>query len=147
GSDPGRLRHLVERLCPKSTAGCRFTRSPLDHSRHDRANGPSPSHRDEGSMHDARMVYYDEPTLDTLSPSEYDALVREALAYDQELRESGHFILGQALESARSAAIVRPRAGGRITTSDGPLLETKEQLGGFVLIEARDLNEAIQLAA
>ncbi|HEY8515504.1 MAG TPA: YciI family protein [Candidatus Binatia bacterium] len=95
----------------------------------------------------ACMIYYDEHTLDTLSPSEYDALVREALAYDQELRESGHFILGQALESARSAAIVRPRAGGRITTSDGPLLETKEQLGGFVLIEARDLNEAIQLAA
>ncbi|MEW6268517.1 MAG: YciI family protein [Thermodesulfobacteriota bacterium] len=97
-------------------------------------------------MRYACMIYYDESTLDSLSPSDYEALVREALAYDEELRKSGHFVAAQALERSATAAIVRSRHG-RISTTDGPFAETKEQLGGFVLIEARDLNEAIQVAA
>lgn len=92
------------------------------------------------------MIYFEEEILDALSQSEYDALVREALAYDDELRESGHFIVAQALQSVRTATTLRVRRG-RISTTDGPFAETKEQIGGFILIEARDLNEAIQVAA
>ncbi len=92
------------------------------------------------------MIYYDEATLDALPPSEYDALVREALAYDEELRLRGCLVAGQALERSSASAVVRPR-GGSFVTTDGPFVESKEQLGGFLLIEARDLNEAIQLAA
>jgi hypothetical protein len=92
------------------------------------------------------MIHVDESALDALSPAENDALSREALEYDDELRASGHFVAAQALERAGAAAIVRTR-NGRTSTTDGPFAETKEQLGGFVLIEARDLNEAIQVAA
>jgi hypothetical protein len=92
------------------------------------------------------MVYYDEKTLDALGPSEYDALVREALAYDDELRTSGHFVVAQALQPVETATSVRIRSG-KVSTTDGPFVETKEQLGGFILVEARDLNEAIHLAS
>lgn len=92
------------------------------------------------------MIYFEEEVLDALSQREYDALVREALAYDEELRESGHFVVAQALQPIRTATTLRIRRG-RMFTTDGPFAETKEQLGGFILIDARDLNEAIQLAA
>ena len=92
------------------------------------------------------LVYYPEEKLDTLPKSEYDALVAEAVAYDEDLRTSGHFIAAQALESVETATTLRIR-NGKVSTTDGPFAETKEQLGGFILIDARDLNEAIQLAA
>jgi hypothetical protein len=92
------------------------------------------------------MVYVDEKTLGALTASEYDALVAEALAYDQELRQSGHFIVAQALQPVQTATSVRIR-NGKLSATDGPFVETKEQLGGFILIEARDLNEAIRLAS
>jgi hypothetical protein len=92
------------------------------------------------------LVYYDEKKLDALSKDEYDALVREALAYDDELRKGGHYVASDALQSVRTATTLRV-ANGRLSTTDGPFAETKEQLGGFILIEARDLNEAIRLAA
>ena len=92
------------------------------------------------------MIYYDEKDLAALNPSEYDQLLGEALAYDDELRHSGHFVVAQALQPVATAATVRIRSG-RISATDGPFAETKEQLGGFILIEARDLNEAIQVAA
>jgi len=92
------------------------------------------------------MIYYDEKVLDALGPAEYEALVGEALAYDEELRQSGHLVVAQALEPAGAAATVRTR-NGRVSATDGPFAETKEQVGGFILIEARDLNEAIQVAA
>jgi hypothetical protein len=92
------------------------------------------------------MVYIEEKALDALSKSDYDALVRESLAYDEELRQRGHFIVAQALQPVQTAATVRTR-DGKVSTTDGPFAETKEQLGGFILIEARDLNQAIQLAS
>jgi len=92
------------------------------------------------------MVFYDEKALDALTKSEYDALVAEALAYDDELRQNGHLVAAQALQRVETATTVRIR-DGRISASDGPFVETKEQLGGFLLVEARDLNEAIHLAA
>ena len=70
----------------------------------------------------------------------------ECLAYDRSMRESGRCVASEALESVATATTVRVR-NGRLSVSDGPFAETKEQLAGFYLVEARDLNEAIQLAA
>lgn len=70
----------------------------------------------------------------------------ECLAYDVSMRESGRCLASEALESVTTAATVRVR-NGKLSVSDGPFAETKEQLAGFYLVEARDLNEAIQLAA
>ena len=92
------------------------------------------------------LVYYDEARLDALSQSEHDALVSEALAYDEELRTSGHYIVSDALQSVQTATTLRVR-NGKVATIDGPFAETKEQLGGFILIDARDLNEAIRVAS
>jgi hypothetical protein len=92
------------------------------------------------------LIYSREQDLDALSPSEVDTLIADSLAYDEELRRSGHFVAAQALEPVHAATTLRVR-NGRISTTDGPFTETKEQLAGFVLIEASDLNEAIQVAA
>ena len=91
------------------------------------------------------MIFFDEKKLDALSKQEYLALVNESLAYDDGLRNSGHLLANQALQSVHAATTIRPR-GGKMAIIDGPFAETKEQIGGFVLITARDLNEAVQLA-
>jgi hypothetical protein len=70
----------------------------------------------------------------------------ECLAYDRSIRDSGRCVASEALEPAATAATVRVRHG-KVSVSDGPFAETKEHLAGFYLVEARDLNEAIQLAA
>jgi len=93
------------------------------------------------------LVYYDEKKLDALSKSEFDALVAESLAFDDELRQSGHFVAANALQSVQSATTIRRGRNGKLSVTDGPFAETKEQLGGFILIEARDLNDAIQVAS
>ena len=92
------------------------------------------------------LVYVEEKKLYALSKSELEALNEASLAYDDALRKSGHYIVSNPLQSVRFAATVRTRDGKSVVT-DGPFAETKEQLGGFVLIEARDLNEAIQVAS
>jgi hypothetical protein len=92
------------------------------------------------------LLYYDEKKLEALSKSEYDALVAEALAYDDEIRQSGHYLASDALQSVRTATTIR-FANGRASTTDGPFAETKEQLGGFILIEAPDLDDALRVAA
>ena len=92
------------------------------------------------------MVFHDEKNLDALSVAESQALIDESLAYDATLKKRGHFIAAQALESVHAAATVRLR-NGKVSITDGPFAETKEQIGGFILIEAKDLNEAIQLAS
>ena len=92
------------------------------------------------------MVFYDEKNLNALSVSELQALDDESLAYDTALRERGHFVAAQALESVQAATTVRLRAD-KVSVTDGPFAETNEQIGGFILIEAQDLNEAIQLAS
>jgi len=70
----------------------------------------------------------------------------ECVAYDSAIRESGHCLASEALESVQTATTVRVR-NGRVSITDGPFAETKEQLAGFYMIEARDLNAAIQVAA
>ena len=92
------------------------------------------------------LAYEEEQKLSSLSQSEWDALRGETLAYVEVLRKSGHLIVTHALQSVRTAATVRVREGG-LSVMDGPFAETKEQLGGFFLIEAGDLNEATALAA
>ena len=92
------------------------------------------------------MVIIDEKKLDAMPESDLQALVDESLDYDDTLRKSGHFVAAQALESVNAATTVRTR-NGKVSVTDGPFAETNEQIGGFILIEARDLNEAIQLAS
>jgi len=92
------------------------------------------------------LIYHEEKTLDTLPDGEMQTLVDGALDYMEELRQSGHFIVSNALQRGRTARTIRVR-GGKVTTTDGPFAETKEQLGGFFLIEAKDLDEACAVAA
>jgi hypothetical protein len=92
------------------------------------------------------LVYFEGKIWDTMSQKESDALTEESLAYDEELTKSGHFIAAKALDSVHTATTVRVR-NGKVSTTDGPFAETKEVLGGFVLINVRDLDEAIQIAS
>jgi hypothetical protein len=92
------------------------------------------------------MVFFDEKKLDALSESELRVLDDESVAHDDVLRQRGHLIAAQALESVQSATTVR-RRGGKVVVTDGPFAETNEQIGGFLLIEAQDLDEAIRLAS
>ncbi len=92
------------------------------------------------------LVYCEDSKFAELSPDEKLTLDRDSLAYDKELGASGHFIAADALQSVDQAATVRVRTG-KMSVTDGPFAETKEHLGGFILIEARDMNEAIRLAA
>ncbi len=92
------------------------------------------------------LAYEEENKLNDLAKSEWDALRGETLSYLEDLRTRGHILSADALQSARTASTVRVR-NSKVTITDGPFAETKEQLGGFFLINARDLNEAIQVAS
>jgi hypothetical protein len=92
------------------------------------------------------LVYQDEHQVDALPESEYNAIVDEVLDYREELRQSGHYIASAPLEPVQSATTIRVR-NGKVSITDGPFAETREQLGGFYLIEAMDLNEAIRVAS
>ena len=92
------------------------------------------------------LVYLVEKEMEAMSESEADACTDESLAYDDALRRTGQLIMAHALAPVETATTVRVRKG-KLTATDGPFAETKEQLGGFILIEARDLNEAIQAAS
>jgi hypothetical protein len=92
------------------------------------------------------LVFFDEKKHEALTEQEVQELTDEALEYDDFLRRGGHFITANALQPVNSASTVRVR-NGKVSVTDGPFAETNEQIGGFVLIEAKDLNEAIQLAS
>jgi hypothetical protein len=92
------------------------------------------------------LVHYDEELLDALSPSALATLEHESRAYDDELRARGQLVVAHALQRVKTAKVVQLRQG-RIAQRDGPFTETKEQLGGFLLIDVPDLNAAIQVAA
>lgn len=91
------------------------------------------------------LVYLDEEIFAPMSEAEQGRLTNEALDSDEALRRSGNYVDANALESPRAAVSVRVR-DGRLSATDGPFAETKEHLSGFIIIEARDLNEAIRLA-
>lgn len=92
------------------------------------------------------LAYEEENKLNALSRNEWEVLRRETLDYLQELRAKGYLISTEPLQSVRTASTVRVR-NGKLSVTDGPFAETKETLGGFFLINASDLNEAIQLAS
>jgi hypothetical protein len=90
------------------------------------------------------LGYYDEKQWEAMSEREGNALIDECFAYDDVLRKNGHFVGGEALQSARNATTLRWK-NGKVFITDGPYAETKELLGGILVLEARDLNHAIQL--
>jgi hypothetical protein len=90
------------------------------------------------------LGYRDEAKWEQLSEVDRKTLMEDCFAYDDELKRSGHFISGEALQSIRNTATLRYR-DGKVAVTDGLYAETKEQLGGFLILEARDLNHAIQL--
>ena len=92
------------------------------------------------------LAYEEEERLNALSKSEWDGLRSETLGYLEELEKRGYVLAAEALQSVRAATTVRVRHG-KVSLTDGPFSETKEQLGGFLVIQARDLNEAIQVAS
>ena len=92
------------------------------------------------------LAYEQERTLDALSSDEWGALRQATLDYVADLRRTGRLLVTHALQSVDNATTVRVREG-RLSTTDGPFAETKETLGGFFLIEAADLDEAIDVAA
>ena len=92
------------------------------------------------------LIYDEEKKLDALSKSESDAFMGEYFAFTEGIRKSGHYLAGEVLQPIQTATTVRVR-NGKVSSTDDPFAETKEQLGGFYLIDARDLNDAIQVAS
>ena len=92
------------------------------------------------------LIYDEEKKLAAMSQAEGDAFLGQYFAFSEEIQKSGHMVNGEALQPVETATTVRIR-NGKVSTTDGPFAETKEQLGGFYLIEAKDLNDAIQVAA
>jgi hypothetical protein len=92
------------------------------------------------------LAYYDEKEFETLSEAEMAAIGRECQPHDDELKRTGRLLEVGSLAATRASVSLRPR-NGKVIITDGPYAETKEQLGSYFLIEARDLNEAIQVAS
>ncbi|MBZ5555597.1 MAG: YciI family protein [Acidobacteriia bacterium] len=90
------------------------------------------------------LGYYDPGKVENLSESERNTMFDECFSYDDELRRNGHFAAGEALGPPHTAMTVYGK-NGKVAVTDGPYAETKEQLGGILVLEARDLNQAIQL--
>lgn len=92
------------------------------------------------------LGYHHESKWDALTPAEREAIGPECESRDDDLRRSGHLVAMGGLGHTRTTTSLRTR-NGKLVVTDGPYVETKEQLGGFVIIEAKDLNEAIQIAS
>lgn len=92
------------------------------------------------------LIYDEEKKSAAMSKADGDAMMSEYFAFTESIRQSGQYLGGNALQPVRTATTVRVRQG-KMSTTDGPFAETKEQLGGYYLVEARDLNEALQIAA
>jgi hypothetical protein len=91
------------------------------------------------------LIYDDEKKWETMSKAEADAYMGEYVQFTDSIKASGHYLGGEALQPVQTATTIRSR-NGKLSTTDGPFAETKEQLGGYYLIEARDLNDAMQVA-
>jgi hypothetical protein len=90
------------------------------------------------------LGYYQPSKVENLSETERNMMFDECFSYDDELRKNGHFAAGEALQPVDTAMTLSWR-NGKVAATDGPYAETKEQLGGILVLEARDLNHAIQL--
>ncbi|MDF3053263.1 MAG: PhnB protein [Geminicoccaceae bacterium] len=92
------------------------------------------------------LIYEDEKAWESIPTAEAEAVMGEYFAFTEGIKTKGQLVAGEALQPTATATTVRVR-NGKISTTDGPYVETKEQLGGFYLIDATDLNEAIQIAS
>lgn len=90
------------------------------------------------------LGYAEDGKWEAMSEAEREAMMEECFAYDDELRRNGHFVGGEALQSARTAVTLRWQ-DRKVVATDGPYAETKEQLGGILLLEARDRDHAVEL--
>ena len=90
------------------------------------------------------LGFFDEAAFAQIPQADAQRMMEECFAYDDVLRRGGHFLGGEALDSARNAVTLRKK-DGEVQVTDGPYVETKETLGGILLLEARDLNHAISL--
>ena len=93
----------------------------------------------------ACLVYVDRKIVGALSEDQNTRLINDSIDYDWDIKKRGHLVLAQPLDEPETAITIRMRSG-KLSSTDGPFAETKEHLGGFFIIEARDLNEAIDLA-
>lgn len=92
------------------------------------------------------LIYDDEKAMAKMSKADVDTFMGEYFAFTESVKKSGHYVSGNPLQPVSTATTVRVRQG-KVSTTDGPFAETKEQLGGYYLIEAKDLNDAIQVAS
>lgn len=90
------------------------------------------------------LGYLDETKWDTMPKAEQEAAMRDCFAYDDMLRRNGHFVAGEALQSVRTAKTLR-WDGRKVVVTDGPFAESKEHLGGLLVLEARDMEQAVEL--
>lgn len=90
------------------------------------------------------LGYIESNKFETMSETERNAMVDACFTYDDELRKNGHFAGGEALQGPQTATTLRWK-NGKVSIADGPYAETKEQIGGILVLEARDLNHVIQL--
>lgn len=90
------------------------------------------------------LGYLDVTQWTTFSPDQQNAMIDACLAYDDWLKKNGHWVGGEGLQGPDTTATLRDR-NGKVSVTDGPFVETKEMLGGLLIIEARDRNHAIQL--
>jgi hypothetical protein len=100
----------------------------------------------EDAMKYLCLIYENEKNWESLPPAESEVIMNEYFAFTEGISRNGQLVAGEALQPTHTATTVKVR-NGKVSTTDGPFAETKEQLGGFYLIEAKDLNEAIQIAA
>ena len=92
------------------------------------------------------LIYDDEKKVATMPENESNAFMGEYFAFTEDIKKSGHYIGGEALQPVETATTVRVR-NGKVGTTDGPFAETKEQLGGYYMIQAKDLDQALEAAA
>ena len=92
------------------------------------------------------LGYYDKGKFDALTESERNAMFDACFEYDEHLRANGHWGSGEALQGPETALTLSWK-DGKVATTDGPYAETKEQIGGLGILEARDMNHAVQLVA
>jgi hypothetical protein len=92
------------------------------------------------------LIYTEEAKAQQMSNADMQTMMTEYNAFTDDIKKSGHYLGGNPLHPSNAATTVRVR-GGKLSTTDGPFAETKEQLGGYYLIEAKDLNDAIQVGS
>lgn len=92
------------------------------------------------------LIYEDQAQWAKMPKADGDKIMAEYHAYTEGITKSGHYLGGNALQPTQTATTLRVR-NGKLSTTDGPFAETKEQLGGYYLLEAKDLNDAIQVAS